>query len=343
MAVRRVSATLARTQELPYTTFLNSTIELIKNPDALAVYTYLQTKAEHWIVRREDVMKRFSIGKHRYTEAMSHLRQLGLVERVVTRDSSGKVTDNQLIIHYEPNDLPSGLRMSGNPDELDSGESGHLETDQSFKNESIDSNNSSGTSADAPCSVCGGTLFVGAGIECHRCSGTGKEPNTDQPSKPEQATQDAAEKSKPDGSAATDKKLNSYPEEFEWIWKNKPERSGSNGKKSAYNACRARIKDGATWRELAEGLKRYAAHCKADGKLNTPYVMQMATFFGPDEHFRNEWAANRPNMSYTGNQQPAQNQRREIHVARQASELSEDQMAELKAQREALKNMTKDL
>lgn len=52
---------------------------------------------------------------------------------------------------------------------------------------------------------------------------------------------------------------------------------------------------------------------------------------------------NRPNMSYTGNQQPAQNQRREIHVARQASELSEDQMAELKAQREALKNMTKDL
>ena len=140
MTVKRVSATLARTQELPYTTFLNGTIELIKNPDALAIYVYLQTKNEHWIVRREDVMKRFEIGKHRYTEAMKHLRELGLVERKVTRCEKGQVTDNQLIIHYAPNALSSGLRTIGNPDDQESSSLGHLETDQSFRNESIDNN-----------------------------------------------------------------------------------------------------------------------------------------------------------------------------------------------------------
>ena len=80
-----------------------------------------------------------------------------------------------------------------------------------------------------------------------------------------------------------------YCDEFEWIWKNKPERQGSNGKKSAYNACRARIKAGSNWRELAEGVVRYAKHCKTEGKLGTQYVMQMTTFFGPDEHYKNEW------------------------------------------------------
>lgn len=93
----------------------------------------------------------------------------------------------------------------------------------------------------------------------------------------------------PSGSAKPNKSKSIYPPEFEWIWSHKPERAGGNGKKSAYNACRARIKSGATWRELAEGLKRYHTHCTAEGKIGTPYVMQMATFFGPDEHYKNDW------------------------------------------------------
>ena len=221
-----------------------------------------------------------------------------------------------------------------------------------------------GTSADAPCSVCCGNGFIvddmGHGmyrdVPCHNCSGTGKEPTcndglqvrngrtteptgntgelprTDKPSKTEQATQAPAENSKQDGSAATDKQRNRYPEEFEWLWTHKPERLGGNGKKSAYNACRARIKDGATWREMAEGLKRYAAHCKADGKLNTPYVMQMATFFGPDEHYKASWG-NPQQSAQVGAVSPTQEPRAAL-----ASELTPEQLA---ATRERLKNMMK--
>ena len=81
-----------------------------------------------------------------------------------------------------------------------------------------------------------------------------------------------------------------YPDEFEWIWKNRPRRAGSDPKSKALKACKARIKSGRTWRELAEGVKRYHAYCEATDKLDTEFTMQMATFFGPDEHFLNDFA-----------------------------------------------------
>lgn len=88
------------------------------------------------------------------------------------------------------------------------------------------------------------------------------------------------------------KKRMVYPPEFEWIWKNKPEREGGNPKKGAYHACNASIKRGATWRELAEGMRRYKAYCIQKGTIGTDKVQQMKTFFGPDEHFKEEWTVN---------------------------------------------------
>lgn len=80
-----------------------------------------------------------------------------------------------------------------------------------------------------------------------------------------------------------------YPYEFEWIWSDKPEREGANPKRKAYQACSARIKQGASWREMAEGMKRYKSYCEKSKIIGTRMVQQMATFFGPDEHFKNEW------------------------------------------------------
>ena len=161
-----------------------------------------------------------------------------------------------------------------------------------------------------PCKSCGGIGSFEAGdispTVCHDCQGSGVEPvkagcwicereegvgpgcatckpDTDQPSAPN-PEQTAIENAKTKGSAP-------YPDEFEWVWKNKPQRIGANPKKKAYNACRARLKEGATWRELAEGMKRYTEHCKAELKLNSQYVMQLATLFGPDEHFKEQWQA----------------------------------------------------
>lgn len=89
---------------------------------------------------------------------------------------------------------------------------------------------------------------------------------------------------------SADKPSPEYPNEFEWIWQHRPRREGSDPKRKAFQACNARIKQGATWRELAEGMKRYRRFCEAKGILNTEFTKTMAVFFGPDEHFKNDWA-----------------------------------------------------
>jgi hypothetical protein len=38
------------------------------------------------------------------------------------------------------------------------------------------------------------------------------------------------------------------------------------------------------------GAQRYAAFCDATNKTGTEFVMQAATFFGPDKHYENDWA-----------------------------------------------------
>ena len=88
------------------------------------------------------------------------------------------------------------------------------------------------------------------------------------------------------------KTKNQYPEEFEAIWKEKPERHGTNPKPKAFKAYSARLKDGHKPEDIMEGLKRYKQHLIEQQKLNTPFVMQMATFFGPDEHFAEQWTFN---------------------------------------------------
>jgi len=92
------------------------------------------------------------------------------------------------------------------------------------------------------------------------------------------------------------KTKNQYPKEFEAIWKEKPERHGTNPKPKAFKAYSARLKEGHKPEAILEGLKRYKQHLIEQQKLNTPFVMQMATFLGPDEHFSEQWTFNAPGL-----------------------------------------------
>ena len=81
-----------------------------------------------------------------------------------------------------------------------------------------------------------------------------------------------------------------YPNEFEQIWSVYPKRAGGNSKSDAFKAWNARIRDGTTTAEILAGVERYAAFVKAEGILNTQYVKQAKTFFGPGMHFSEPWA-----------------------------------------------------
>ncbi|MBF0186191.1 MAG: hypothetical protein HQM06_17625 [Magnetococcales bacterium] len=80
-----------------------------------------------------------------------------------------------------------------------------------------------------------------------------------------------------------------YPAEFEAIWKIYPQRVGSNPKRRAYQAWSARLKSGITHAEICAGLERYKRYLTARGKTGSEFVLQAATFFGPELHFRNPW------------------------------------------------------
>lgn len=77
--------------------------------------------------------------------------------------------------------------------------------------------------------------------------------------------------------------------EFDDIRALYPRRAGSQPWPKALKACNARLHDGATWIEMLEGVRRYQAFCGATGKSGTEYVMQAATFFGPDRRYLESW------------------------------------------------------
>ena len=86
-----------------------------------------------------------------------------------------------------------------------------------------------------------------------------------------------------------------YPEWFEDAWKAYPKRAGSNPKLQAYRAANARIDDcysdevKTIDKVMLDGVNRYAAFCKATGKVNTELVMQAQRFFGPSQEYLNDW------------------------------------------------------
>lgn len=91
-----------------------------------------------------------------------------------------------------------------------------------------------------------------------------------------------------------------YPDWFNLLMTIYPPRSGSNDKRAAFKACNARIKEGYTVEQMVAATQRYRVYVLATGKLNTEYVKQAATFFGPGGHIDNDWKI--PQGGYYGQQ-----------------------------------------
>lgn len=94
-----------------------------------------------------------------------------------------------------------------------------------------------------------------------------------------------------------------YSPEFESAWRAYPKRAGANNKSTAGKAWAARIRSGVSAEVMLAGVQRYAAFVVATGKSGTEFVKQAATFFGPDHHFDEEWAAPAAPQRQTASQQ----------------------------------------
>lgn len=93
-----------------------------------------------------------------------------------------------------------------------------------------------------------------------------------------------------------------YTEEFEQAWSQYPKRAGSNPKRDAFKAWRARLAEGVSPDEMIAGVQRYAAHIQIKGSSATEFVMQGKRFFGPAAEFENDWTTPAPSANGYGAQ-----------------------------------------
>ena len=79
------------------------------------------------------------------------------------------------------------------------------------------------------------------------------------------------------------------PAEFAEFKEAYPKRSGSQPWTKALKAIRARLREGDQWDAILAGAKRYANYCESVSRTGTEYVLQAATFCGPDKHYLELW------------------------------------------------------
>jgi len=94
-----------------------------------------------------------------------------------------------------------------------------------------------------------------------------------------------------------------YTDEFSALWLTYPKRAGGNPKPKAFKAYTARLKEKVLYSDLESGLRRYSKFCKETGILNTPYVLQAATFFSANsESWCESWDVPKPEVKETNEQ-----------------------------------------
>lgn len=116
-------------------------------------------------------------------------------------------------------------------------------------------------------------------------------PDNGQPEEPDAKTMQRSSRHATDNrrSPGRSAKRTVADEDFEFFWTQHPRRDGTDSKAAAHRAWGARIRDGTRPEEMISGVMAYAQHCDRKRLTGTPYVMQAATFLGPDLHFRNDW------------------------------------------------------
>lgn len=145
-----------------------------------------------------------------------------------------------------------------------------------------------------------------------------------------EATSSASPEATPsDNTLDASRPKHEYTPVFEIAWQHYPKRSGGNSKPKAFKAWTARTKQGVKTHEMADGVVRYHKYCVASGKLNTEYVMQASTFFGPDNHYVEPWII--PSGGNHATRQPVDNSA--VGKVRRANEERERRSAD--AQRQA--------
>jgi len=85
--------------DIHYFMLSREVVQAIDNPDALAIWCYLQSKPQNWIVLEDQVRSHFNIGRLKYLKAMRCLRTAGLYRVVRLKDDKSRFCSNEFHIY----------------------------------------------------------------------------------------------------------------------------------------------------------------------------------------------------------------------------------------------------
>jgi uncharacterized phage protein (TIGR02220 family) len=88
----------------PFEVIDKASIESIRDPVALAVWVYLRSKPEGWIVRETDVREHFDLGRDRYRAAVRYLCEAGATVDARIHDKNGHIVGRELIVNFAVSD-----------------------------------------------------------------------------------------------------------------------------------------------------------------------------------------------------------------------------------------------
>ncbi len=112
MSIQHATHTAIRHVGLHTVTLPSEVIKELNNPDAFAIWGYLQTMPADWRPKKEHIKKHFSIGEDRYGKAMRMLRDLGLIYDITQKNEQGKITAKTLVVVGIPRDLDGFMQKS---------------------------------------------------------------------------------------------------------------------------------------------------------------------------------------------------------------------------------------
>jgi len=86
--------------DIHYFMLSREVVQAIDNPDALAIWCYLQSKPQNWVVLEDQVRTHFDMGRLKYMKAMKCLKDAGLYRVVRLKDDRNRFSSN--IFHIYP-------------------------------------------------------------------------------------------------------------------------------------------------------------------------------------------------------------------------------------------------
>ena len=115
MPVNKVDGEMLRKNRVAYEVVPRDVVQQVKNPDALAIWIYLLTKPDNWVVRRTDIRRHFGLGMDRYSNAMRELREMGLVVSAAISDGkTGQLQGKVIWVNACVTEVPENPNVGKN-------------------------------------------------------------------------------------------------------------------------------------------------------------------------------------------------------------------------------------